>query len=90
MRDGASYLGPKLRAVVKVFEMAELVHHHIVGKGWRQERDLIIEVKVAKLRAAAPARAAVFNCHPLNFKLVELVKIREPRVHNGSRGFFIA
>jgi len=47
--------------VVKLCEVAQFVHDDVVHERCRNKRNLVVEVKVAVARTAAPTRFLVFD-----------------------------
>lgn len=78
---------PEPRGVVELGQMTEFVHHDIVRDPFRQQQELPVEIQVAGLGAAPPARLLVTDRYPAVGKPVQTVPMRDlfPD-ENGSLG----
>ena len=75
--------------MVEFDEVAKLVDDDVVGYcGW-EEDDFVVEIEVPFFRTAAPAAFVVFDKYFFDGQVIELVEIGKPRVHEGTRGFFV-
>jgi hypothetical protein len=75
--------------VIELAEMAKLVHDDVVAKRRRQERDVVIEIQIAFLRAASPSRSLVANADAADFEIIKLVVVRKSRSRQFPRLFFV-
>ena len=69
--------------------MAKLVDDHIIGEVRGQKRELVVEVEVAALRAASPARFLILDEYALVRKAVVGVMRHKPLMDKRTCHFFV-
>lgn len=75
--------------MIKLLQMAELVHDEVVlGLGW-QSYDFPIEVEVAIARTAAPPGALIFDKYFVVREVVKLIEMRKSRMNKCASRFAI-
>lgn len=84
IRDRSCNEIPKLRRVIKLPQVAELVGDHIVGEMKRKTRDTIVEVEVPSLGATPPARSLIAYRDPVVHKPIQLVENYQPMMHKSA------
>lgn len=86
VRQGLGNFGPKMFGMIKVRQMAQLVHHYIILQRRRQFNNAVVKTDIAQRRAGAPPRARVADKNFAIQKAVVLVKMLKPRVRQRTRG----
>ena len=84
---GAGNEGPKFGGVVKVRQVAQLVHDDVVGHCGREINEFVIKIEIAQLRAAAPARLVVFYKNFADGELIIRVKMLHSHMYQCTRDF---
>ena len=75
--------------MVELSPVAELVDDDVVGEMRRQQGDAIVEVEIARGRAASPAASLVADGDRSIGESVELIEVSEAGVDEGSGGLLV-
>ena len=75
--------------MIEFRKVAEFVDDDVVRKMRRKKQEPIVEVEIAALRTAPPARARVFDEHAAVYETILRAKRRKPLVDKRPRRFLM-
>ena len=75
--------------MIKLTQMTQFMHNHIIGQMWWQQRYAIIKIQAALLTATPPPGFLVFNADAADFKTVKRIKICQPAFCQCQRPIFM-
>ena len=87
IRDSLCNQTPEILRVVEFLQMTELMDYQIISELGRQANDPVVEIQIFPARTASPPCLCVLYENFLVLKIVELVEVRETRMHERSRSF---
>jgi len=73
--------------MVHMRQMAQLMHYYIVLQTGRQFSQPVVKAEVAQGRAGPPPRACVADKYFAKNKMVVMIKMVEPLMHNSARNW---
>jgi len=64
--------------VIKLTQVAQFVHNHVVGQLGRQQSDFVVKIQVSLFTATSPPGFGIFYGDAINFETVKFVIVGNP------------
>lgn len=89
LRQGAGDESPELCGVIKFAQVTEFVDDDVIAKMRGEQRELVVEVEIPRVRTAPPSGALVLDSDSVPLESIKLIEMREPFRHKRRRFCFM-